>query len=449
MTQTLKQYIDLYKEAGETINRLSPEPLNRPRAAALATVTDGALPRKGDEGYERTSVDDMFAPDYGINCSRMEWDLAALGQFRCEVANFSPLQAYLAGDTFIATPQLASRLPEGVTFCSLRRYAEENPGFVERYYATLAPADNTGVALNTLLAMDGAVIRIARGVKATKPLQLVNLFCSEAPMMAVRRLLIVVEEDASAQVLICDHTLPGAGSSLSSSVAEIFMERGSHLEFLDMEESTPATSRFSQVYVRQEEGSELRLHSMTLSSGTTRNEYDITLAGQRCSTMLSGMAIGSERRHTDNNTVVRHNSPLCHSTQLFKYVLDETSTGAFGGSIIVAHGSHGTEAYQSNRNILASKGSRMHTRPQLEIYNDDVKCSHGATTGQLDEEALFYMRTRGIPAAEARVMLMQAFMTDVIDTVNIEGLRDRLRHLVEQRFAGVNNNCDNCKLGKK
>ena len=127
-------------------------------------------------------------------------------------------------------------------------------------------------------------------------------------------------------------------------------------------------------------------------------------------------------------------------------MLDDDSTGAFEGSILVAPGSILTEAYQSNRNILASPSARMHTRPQLEIYNDDVKCSHGATTGQLDDEALFYMRTRGIPEREARVMLMQAFMTDVIDTVAIEGLRDRLRHLVERRFAGADTTCGDCPV---
>ena len=132
---------------------------------------------------------------------------------------------------------------------------------------------------------------------------------------------------------------------------------------------------------------------------------------------------------------------------MFKYVLDERSTGAFEGSIEVCHGSRFVEAYQSNRNILASKDARMHSKPQLLIYNDDVKCSHGATTGQLDEKAMFYMQTRGIPREEARRMLMQAFMADVIDTIALEPLRDRLRHMVERRFAGEKAGCRDCGAG--
>ncbi len=148
--------------------------------------------------------------------------------------------------------------------------------------------------------------------------------------------------------------------------------------------------------------------------------------------------------HVDNNSSVVHSAPRCHSDQLFKYVLDGASTGAFEGSILVKESAPYTEAYQSNRNILASAEARMHCKPQLVIYNDEVKCSHGATTGQLDTDALFYMRQRGIPEAEARTMLMQAFMVDVIDSVRIPGLNERLRHLVDRRFSGTLGDCPGC-----
>ncbi|MDE6038656.1 MAG: SufD family Fe-S cluster assembly protein, partial [Paramuribaculum sp.] len=142
---------------------------------------------------------------------------------------------------------------------------------------------------------------------------------------------------------------------------------------------------------------------------------------------------------------LRHLAPRCTSNQLFKYVLDGQSVGAFGGRILVTPQAKFTDAAQTDRNLLASPDARMHAKPQLEIYNDDVKCSHGATTGQLDAEALFYMRTRGIPEAEARNMLMQAFMADVIDAVAMEELRDRLRHLVERRFNGSDMGCSGCQ----
>ena len=443
---SLDQYIELYLEHRDIVDSHSAPALNRLRPEALEVLERSRLPHKGDEGYERTSVDDMFAPDFGVNISRMpvEADLAAT--FKCDVPNMSTLLGITLNDTFHPSATLVKRLPEGVIFTSLREAAEKHPELVERYYGSLAPLTEAAVALNTLLAQDGVMIYVPRGMKLDRPLQLVNIFCSREPVMAVRRVLVVIEEGAEAQILVCDHTQPEAGASLSSQVVEIAVGCNARLDYCDMEESTSATSRHSRMFVRQEADSYLNFNGITLSCGNTRNDYSIDLTAPGCETRLSGMVIGSDRSHAANNSVVRHLAPRCKSNQLFKYVLDDDSTGAFEGSILVAPGAQHTEAYQSNGNILAAPGARMNTRPHREIYNDDVKCSHGATTGQLDDEALFYMRTRGIPEREARVMLMQAFMTDVIDSVGIEGLRDRLRHLVERRFAGVSATCGDCPV---
>lgn len=446
MNNSLSQYIDLFKEHRAAIEAHSVAQLNALRAKAFEELANARLPHKGDEGYERTDVNSMFAPDFGLNIERRAVEADVASSFKCDVPNMSTLLGLVLNDSFVPSSTLLKRLPEGVVFTSLRRAAETHPAIVEKYYGSLATLTKPAVALNTLLTQDGVMVYVPRGMKLDKPLQLVNIFCSREDIMAVRRVLVVIEDGAEAQMLVCDHTQPEAGRALSSQVVEIVLGEGARLDYCDMEESTPTTARSSETFVRQEAGSSLSLNGMTLSCGNTRNDYSIDLVGERCSTILSGMAIGTDRRHTDNNSTVRHLAPRCTSRQLFKYVLDDDSTGAFEGSILVAPGSILTEAYQSNRNILASPSARMHTRPQLEIYNDDVKCSHGATTGQLDDEALFYMRTRGIPEREARVMLMQAFMTDVIDTVAIEGLRDRLRHLVERRFAGADTTCSDCPV---
>ena len=198
------------------------------------------------------------------------------------------------------------------------------------------------------------------------------------------------------------------------------------------------------MWVSQSAGSNLLIDGMTLSNGSTRNNYHIDVKGEHAETHLLGMAISSGEQHIDNHTFIGHHAGHCHSNELFKYVLDDNATGAFSGKILVAPDAPKVEAYQSNRNVCASATAKMFTKPQLEIYTDDVKCSHGATVGQLDRDALFYMRTRGIPEQEARILLMQAFMSDVIDGVRIEALKDRLRHLVEKRFAGALSNCGDC-----
>lgn len=444
----LNQYTDLYEANRAAVDAGSAPVLNRLRPEALdALKRIGRLPDKSDEGFEKTSVNDMFAPDFGVNINRMSLPVDVASSFRCGVPNLSTLLGIMVNDRFMPTATLVGNLPQGVTVCSLAKAAAEQPALVERYYGTAARADNAGTALNTLLSQDGIFIHVGKGVRLDKAIQIVDIFHSAFPLMAARRVLVVAEDGAKVAVLKCDHTQTGSERCLASEVIEIFAGRGAEVEWYDIEESDGSTSRYSQLYARQEGGSSLTVCSSTLTNGVTRNEYHIDVCGEHTVTHLSGMAIGSSSQHIDNFSVLRHGACHGHSDQLFKYVLDERSTGAFEGSIEVCHGSRFVEAYQSNRNILASKDARMHSKPQLLIYNDDVKCSHGATTGQLDEKAMFYMQTRGIPREEARRMLMQAFMADVIDTIALEPLRDRLRHMVERRFAGEKAGCRDCGAG--
>ncbi len=445
MKNSLKQYIDLYKADPDAVDRGSAPVLNNLRHAALEALEGAWLPTAKTPDYEKTPVNDLFAPDYGINIARVRIPVDIAASFRCEVPNMSTLQACIVNDSFVASDRLAPLLPEGVLFMSLREAARQYPELVARHYGKVAPGGNPVVALNTLLAQDGVFIYVPDGVDVERPLQLVNIFSSPVNMMAFRRVLVVMGENASAKLLVCDHTQDVERDYLGSQVIEIVAGRGCRLDYCEMEESSVRTRRVSSLYIDQQAESVVRMTGATLTCGVTRNNYVVNLRGEHASVSLSGMVINSDSRHTDNCTRVSHLAPRCHSNQMFKYVLDDCSTGAFEGEILVTPDAPFTEAYQTNRNILASSEAKMHSTPRLLIYNDDVKCSHGAATGQLDNEALFYMQTRGIPGAEARTMLMQAFMTDIIDSVRIEGLRDRLRHLVERRFAGADF-CSGCAL---
>lgn len=445
---SLKQYIDLYEQQRQTIEAGSPALFNRLRREALSALHAlGSLPGKGDEGYSYVQPEQMFAPDYGLNIARVPFAVDVAATFHCDVPNVSTLLGVVVNDEFRPTATLLKNLPDGVTVMSLRRAAAEMPELVEPYLGRIAGergSQSAPAALNTLLMQDGVFIRVADGVQLDRPLQIVNIFNADADLMSVRRVLAVVGRDASAKVLFCDHTQSAGHKYLSSQVIEIALDRDAHLDWCDIEESSELTGRHSQLYARQDAGSSLSLNSTSLIVGETRNEYDITLDGEGASLRVGGMAIADDKRKIDNSTLVTHRAGRCTSEQLFKYLLDGEGRGSFEGLIRVDEGADGTAAYQANRNMLASADARMHTAPQLEIYCDDVKCSHGATTGQLNDEALFYMRSRGIPLAEARMMLMQAFMADVIDTVPIESLRDRLRHLVERRLSGEHATCGDC-----
>lgn len=444
--QALQQYIDLYLANRETIDTHSGGVMNSRRAEAFAVLGEGdlALEEKGDEGYEKTSVVELFAPDLGVNVDDVPLPVNREEWLSCSVSHLSTLVASVNGDTFIPTKSLEERLPEGLTFMSLREAAKRHLPGVDKWYGTLANIENAAVALNTLLARDGVYIHVAKGVKIAKPLQVVNMFAPEMPMAAFRRVLIVAEEDAEVKLLMCDHTPPGQPICVASEVVEVSLARNAKVEVYDIEESAPTTHRRYNFYARQSTGSSLRVTGVSLLAGKTRNDFCVDLVEPHAETFLAGMAILTDKMHVDNDTEVRHLSPQCTSNQLYKYVVDDEAQGAFEGSILVDYGAKQTNAFQSNKNILAGQGARMHTKPSLEIYNDDVKCSHGASTGQLDEKALFYMESRGIPRLEARRMLMQAFMTDVIDTVDLPEVRARLHHLVERRF-GNDKVCESCK----
>lgn len=440
----LQQYIDLYRDNKALIEDNSASLLNSFREDAFSRLSATHLPAKGSEDYELSDLDGMLAPDYGLNLSRLPLGFDPALSFRCDVPNLSTSLFMLLNDSWAETEISRRALPDGVIVCPLRKAAEEYPDLVAKYYGRAADGDNPLVALNTMLVQDGFFMYVPKGVKLEKPVQLVNIFAGGIPMMAVRRMLIVIDDDAEARLLVCDHTQNEEQDFLSLQTIEIFAGERASFDIYDLEESTRRTSRLSTLYLRQAERSNVLVDGITLFNGTTRNEYHCTFDGRHCELRLLGMAIEDEQRHIDNYTMIRHNTPDCHSNELFKYVVDDEAKGAFAGRIYVADGAVKTEAYQSNRNLVGSDKARMMSKPQLEIYNDDVKCSHGSATGQLDPMQLFYMRTRGLSEETARLLLKQAFMADVIEGVRMPMVRDRLRLLVERRLSGEKKLCQDC-----
>ena len=276
-----------------------------------------------------------------------------------------------------------------------------------------------------------------------RPIQLINILRADVNFMVNRRVLIILEEGAQARLLMCDHAMDGV-NFLATQVVEVFAGANSVFDLYELEETHTSTVRISNLYVKQEANSNVLLNGMTLHNGTTRNTTEVTLAGEGAEINLCGMAIADKNQHVDNNTTIDHVVPNCTSNELFKYVLDDQSVGAFAGLVLVRPGAQHTSSQQTNRNLCATRDARMYTQPQLEIYADDVKCSHGSAIGRLDEMQLFYMRTRGLDEATARLLLKQAFMADVIERVAVPGLKERLTHMVERRFAGESAGCHDC-----
>lgn len=441
-----QQYITLFSQCEDLICRHAAEVMNRPRTEALAAFERLGFPSVRSEDYKQTDVAQAFAPDYGLNLNRLDIPVNPYDVFRCDVPNLSTSLYFVVNDSFYERELPKAHLPEGVFAGSLARFAREHAEIAARYYARLARPETDGiVALNTMLAQDGFVLYVPKGVVVERPVQLVNILRSDVDMMANRRVLIILEESAEARMLVCDHSIDDV-KFLANQVVEIFVAENASFDYYDLEESTVSTTRFSSLHVAQQASSRVVVNGITLTNGLTRNNYYVSLDGEGAELSLCGMSVLDKEQQLDTYTLVKHNAPRCHCTELFKNVLNDHAVGVFSGRIYVREGADKTEAYQTNSNLCATREARMYSKPQLEIYADDVKCSHGMTTGQLDEAALFYMQSRGIPRDEARMLLSVAFTADVIDHVRIEALKDRLHKLVEKRFRGELAKCADCRI---
>lgn len=445
----LKQYTELYRANSGLIEQSSATPLNRLRPEACLTLENTVLPKAGSENYENTDLEALLSPDYALNLARIPMDVNPAATFRCEVPTLSTNLFMIINERFAETPRSREGLPEGVEIGSLRSIALDYPELVEKYYGKIAEMANPITALDTLLSQDGLFLRVKKGTVVEKPLQLVNILQYSMTAMVCRRLLIIIEDEAHAKLLVCDHTQNPDNDLLNVETVEIFVGENASFDYYALEESSERTRRLSTLYLEQGAGSHVKIDGITLFNGYSRNEYYCRFTGENAELRLLGMGIEDESRSVSTYTRINHDAARCHSDELFKFTLDDKSQGSFTGRINVAPGAVKTEAYQSNRNLVSTDTARMISKPELEIYNDDVKCSHGCAIGQLDAMQLFYMRTRGLDESTARLLLKQAFMADVISGVRIDSLRDRLHMLVERRYAGLESACSDCQACHK
>ena len=383
-----------------------------------------------------------------VNLKRLDIPVNPYDAFRCDVPNLSTSLYFIVNDTFYTKTTPKAQLPDGVRIGSLKAEAEKDPELIAKYYARLANTSDDGItALNTMLAQDGLLVYVPKNVRVERAVQVINILRSDVDLMINRRVLIIVEEGAEIKLLFCDHAADDR-NFLTTQVIEAYVGRNASLDLYCMEETHEKNVRVSNLYIDQEADSRVNHNIITLHNGVTRNRTDLTLSGEGAECVLNGCAIADKNQVVDNNTLIDHKVPHCDSKELYKYVLDGKATGAFAGRVLVRKGAQKTTSEERNQNICATREARMFTQPMLEIYADDVKCSHGSTVGQLNDAAMFYMRQRGISEKEAKLLLEFAFINEVIDTMKLEPLRDRLHHLVEKRFRGELSKCEGCKLCK-
>ncbi len=442
-----QQYIDLYKQHHESIKKHSTGVMNDLRDDAFALFEKLRFPTVALENYKYSDLKAGLSIDYGVNINRIPIPVNPYEVFTCDVPGIHSYLYFVVNDAFYPVKDIRNNsLPEGVIIGSVNQVAETHPELVKQYFGKLSSKKEDGlVAFNGAFAQDGFFMYVPKNVVLDKPVQLVNIMRSDVDFMANSHNLIILEEGAKAQLLVCDHTVDDV-RFLSNRVTEVFVSENATYEHYKLENMHVKTTNLATLLIDQQASSNVLANVITLHNGQTRNTVEIDLDGEHCETLLCGMVIGDKNQQVDNFTSIIHNKPNCHSRELFKYVLDDMAKGGFTGKLYVAKDAQKTAAFQTNRNILLSKTAKMRTKPQLEIYADDVKCSHGATIGQLDESAKFYMQARGISEAEARLLLMFAFTNDVIENIRIPALQDRIKMLVEKRLRGELSKCEGCVI---
>jgi Fe-S cluster assembly protein SufD len=394
------------------------------RRQALTHFSEFGLPTTRVEDWRFTNISDLtattFEPAPAADVSLAEYPQAT-------VANLTTHRLVFVNGRWDEGLSDIGTLPDGVRFCALSRAIANNEPDVDALYGTIADWKNDGfVALNTALATDGVFLAIADGVKHSTPFEVIYLTTATDPDTATwPRQLVTVGNDCSVHWI--ENHAGGAGHRyLTNTVTEITVGDRSYLEHTKMQHDGAKAWHISFAQARVGTDSDLKNNAFNLGADGVRNEYKVWLGGEESNTTLNGLYIGNGTQHRANYTKIDHAVPNCTSWEVYKGILDDESHGVFNGKIFVHEDAQKTDAKQNNSALILNDGAKINTKPELEIYADDVKCTHGCTVGALSDEGLFYMQARGIDEATARHLLIYAYASEVISEVGVDEVRAQL-----------------------
>jgi Fe-S cluster assembly protein SufD len=436
--------ISLYQQNSPAIREGLPESMNKYREQAMREFDRLGIPEKGDEKYKYTDLMQVLGKGYGYTFKATDITVDSKTLFQCSVPELDTHTLLLENGWFYKKNQEHAQLPKEIVACSIREASVTYATLFEKHYNQQAAEHPEGIStFNTAFAQDGMFLYIPDGFVLEKPIQIINLMRGSNPLLVNQRNLIVAGKNSQSKIIVCDHTLTHH-HFLSNTVTEVFVDENAVFDFYNIQNQHNQSSQLTSLYIQQMKGSNTLTNTLTLHGGFVRNNIYVKLAEEHAEACVYGLALIDGKQHVDNFTLIDHAVPNCQSTEMYKNVLDDEATGAFNGRILVRRDAQKTQALQTNKNICLTPTARFYTKPQLEIYADDVKCSHGATIGQIDEDALFYLQSRGIGGREARLMLMYAFAYEVIRNIRVPVLTERYGELVEKRLRGELSHCEGC-----
>lgn len=403
------------------------------RSKALSNFEEKGLPLRKDEAYKYTSLKALFNKEYSLfPKGEASLEYAAIKDYLMHEIDAYRI-IFIDG---VYSSHLSQTTHDKFDVC-LMSSTLNNPKYaavIEAYYNKLAATDSL-TSLNTAFAREGAYIHIPKNVAVNKPIEIVYFSTgSEAAMMVQPRNLIVVGENSHVQIIERHQSLT-ENAVLTNTVTEIFADQRALVDYYKIQNDKQTASLIDHTNVQQQANSEVRLHTFSFGGALTRNNLNFYQLGEHCNSILNGVTIIEDKQHVDHSTLVHHTAPNCESYQEYKQIFDDRSVGVFNGKVLVDKDAQKINAFQQNNNILVSDKSTINAKPQLEIFADDVRCSHGCTIGQLDEAALFYMQSRGIGKKEARALLMFAFANSVLESVKIPEIKSRITKLIAMKLG--------------
>ena len=404
------------------------------RAEAMEQFTALGIPTTRNEAWKYTNIGRVLRHEYVLDAPGGSVTAETVRRFL--IPGLDAHLVVLVNGRFSREHSSVGDLPPGVVVTGFAQASKEHPDLLSRHYGRYADAKNEAfTALNTAFATDGVFVFVPADVSLDRPVHVLNLVNATRDVMLQPRLLYAVESGARATFVETGHGMTDR-RTLTNSVTEVYVGAHANVEHYKVQNLGATASQIYNVQVYQERDSVFTTHTLTLSGALVRNNLAFLPDGEHCETHLYGLFMGSGRAHIDSHTLVDHAKPNCFSNELYKGILEDESTGVFNGKVFVRQDAQKTNAYQSNKSIVLSERATMYSKPELEIYADDVKCSHGATTGQLDQEALFYLRSRGLSERLARALLLQAFARDVVDKIRLDPVREMLDDYIVSRFHG-------------
>ena len=406
------------------------------RTDAIKNFENKGFPTKKDEAWKYTSLNSILKNDFSVFPKQEN----ALSYPEVKKYFIHEIDTYkLVFIDGIFSSFLSSTTHDGLDVC-LMSSALTKPKYkevIDTYFNKIANTNDSLTSLNTAFAIEGAFINIPKNKIADKPIEIMYLSTgNEAALMVQPRNLIIVGENAQVQIIERHQSL-NSNPVLTNSVTEMFVQERGILDYYKIQNDVQTANLVDNTYIAQKRDSNASVHTFSFGGNVTRNNLNFYHQGEHIESTLKGITIIGDKQLVDHYTLVHHATPNCESHQNYKGIFDGNATGVFNGKIFVEKEAQKTDAFQQNNNVLLSEKASINAKPQLEIFADDVKCSHGCTIGELDESAMFYMQSRGIPKKEAKALLMYAFSNEVIESIKIQELKNRITKLIASKL-GVN-----------